>query len=290
MTQTASPAPQQSPRIWLITGVSSGFGQHLVEQALAAGDFVVGTVRKAEQLQAFQERYPDRAQAVLMDVNDHAQVAKAVQEIVQRHGRIDVLVNNAGYGLFGAIEEVSMAEARAQMETNFFGALAVTQAVLPIMRAQKSGRIVQISSMAGLRSGPGYGIYNASKHALEGFSEALALEVEPLGIKVILVEPGPFRTHWAGGSSQTAAVSIADYAPTAHARINQIQGYSGNQPGDPAKGAQLIVQVVGTANPPLRLPLGQIAIEQIRNKMAQVLADLKVYEAESIATAFDVAA
>jgi NAD(P)-dependent dehydrogenase (short-subunit alcohol dehydrogenase family) len=288
MTQTASPAPQQSPRIWLITGVSSGFGQHLVEQALAAGDFVVGTVRKAEQLQAFQERYPDRAQAVLMDVNDHAQVAKAVQEIVQRHGRIDVLVNNAGYGLFGAIEEVSMAEARAQMETNFFGALAVTQAVLPIMRAQKSGRIVQISSMGGIRSGPGIGIYNASKYALEGFSEALAREVEPLGIKVILVEPGPFRTHWAGKSSQPAAVSIADYAPTAHARINQIQ--SGNRPGDPARGAQLIVQVVGAANPPLRLPLGQIAIEYIRNKMAQVLADLKVYEAESIATAFDVAA
>jgi NAD(P)-dependent dehydrogenase (short-subunit alcohol dehydrogenase family) len=188
--------------------------------------------------------------------------------------------------LFGAVEEASEREARDQMETNFFGPLALTQAVLPHMRKQRCGHIVQISSVAGFRGVQGLGLYNASKFALEGMSEALAQEVTPLGIKVIIVEPGPFRTNWAGKGAKDVATHIEDYAQTAQATAKMIHGYSGNQPGDPEKAAALIVEMVNQPNPPLRLPLGQIAIDGMRAKIKMVEKDIEACEKASVKTAF----
>jgi short-subunit dehydrogenase len=191
-------------------------------------------------------------------------------------------VNNAGYGILGAIEEVSEAETRAQMETNFFGALAVTQAVLPHLRAQKSGHILQVSSIAGFSATPGLGIYNASKFALEGFSEALAKEVAPFGIRVTLIEPGPFRTKWAAESIKRAATVIPDYAATpAGALVARVLGYGakGTQPGDPDLAAEAMIKVVDSPNPPLRLTLGALAIAGVRAKLAAAGQELDEWEA-----------
>jgi NAD(P)-dependent dehydrogenase (short-subunit alcohol dehydrogenase family) len=274
-------------KIWLITGVSSGFGRSLAEAAVKAGDTVVGTLRKPSQIEEFKRLHPGKTFGILMDVNDARQVADGVESVLEQFGRIDVLVNNAGYGLFGAVEEASLQETREQMETNFFGALALTQAVLPAMRKAKRGHIVQISSIAGFTGTPGLGLYNASKHALEGMSEALAQEVAPLGIKVLIVEPGPYRTKWAKGGAKDAAKKIDDYAASAHATINMIHGYEGNQPGDPDKGAQLIVDVVNSPNPPLRLPLGKIAIDRMRAKIKSLESEITLWEKRSVATAFE---
>lgn len=273
-------------KIWLITGISSGFGRCLAEEVIKAGDIVIGTLRKQEQVEQFNREFIGKASAIRMDVTQRADIEGGIRLAIERHQRIDVLVNNAGYGLFGAVEEASGQEVRDQMETNFFGALAMTQAVLPHMRKRKSGHVVQISSIAGLRGTPGLGIYNASKFALEGFSEALALEVAPLGITVTLVEPGPFRTHWAGGSAKVAARNIKDYEGTAHATIKQIQGYNGTQPGDPAKAAKTIIRAVNSPKPPLHLPLGQIAIERAREKIRNLEQDIAAWEEASLKTAF----
>ncbi|MDR3678521.1 MAG: oxidoreductase [Flavipsychrobacter sp.] len=275
-------------KVWFITGVSSGFGQALVEVLVDAGYQVVGTLRKDEQVAAFNSKYGGKAHAVKMDVTNREQVVTGYAKALEVYGHIDVVVNNAGYGFFGAIEEVSEQEARDQMETNFFGALWVTQQALPVMRAQKSGHIVQISSMAGMRGGPGVGIYNASKHALEGFSEALALEVAPFNIKVTIVEPGPFRTKWAGESAARSEKVIDAYEDTpAGKRIAQIQGYSGQQPGDPVKGAKAIIKAVESTEPPLRLPLGSVAVDAILDKLHSVEQEIKKWEKVSLDTHFD---
>jgi NAD(P)-dependent dehydrogenase (short-subunit alcohol dehydrogenase family) len=273
-------------KIWLITGVSSGFGLSLVEQVIKSGDAVVGTLRKKEQVDEFNHKYDGKATAVRMDVTKPEEIESGVRQAMMRHSRIDVLVNNAGYGLFGAVEEASLQETRDQMETNFFGAWMLTQAVLPVMRAQKSGHIVQISSVAGFASMPGLGIYNASKYALEGFSEAMAAEVAPLGIKTLIVEPGPFRTKWAGGGARNVAKEIGDYAATAHATAKMIAGYDGNQPGDPDKAAQLIIKAVNSKHSPLRLPLGEMAITRMRSKIEGLQKEIDAWEADSVATAF----
>ncbi len=276
-----------SQKIWFITGVSSGFGRHLFEEVAARGDIAIGTVRQQKQMDDIMQSAPAHTEIVLMDVTKVVDVRRGIEQVKQKYGRIDVLVNNAGYGLFGAVEETSMTEARDQMETNFFGALAVTQEVLPIMRGQRSGHIIQISSIAGLRGVAGLGIYNASKFALEGFSEALAIEVAPLGIHVTLVEPGPYRTNWAGASSRDTAIEIDDYAQTAHKIKNTIHGYSGNQPGDPVKAAQLIFKIVHADKPPLHLVLGKAAIEGAIAKIEQLRGDIEAWKPESLATAFD---
>ncbi|WP_207427788.1 oxidoreductase [Pedobacter sp. SYSU D00535] len=277
---------ENKERIWFITGVSGGLGRALAQEVAAAGDIVIGSLRKEEQREAFEKLLPGKTFGVLLDVNDQSQISSVVEDAVARFGRIDVLVNNAGYGLFGAIEEVSMEEARQQMETNFFGPLALTQAVLPHMRNKKNGCIVQISSQAGFRSNPGMGLYNASKFALEGFSEALALETAELGIKVIIVEPGPFRTSWAGDSSKTAETKIDAYTSTAGALTETIKGYAGKQPNDPAKGARAIITAVNSENPPLRLPLGKEAIEAIRRKLKSVEENVNSWEDVAADTAF----
>ena len=274
-------------KIWLITGVSGGLGRALAQQAALEGNIVFGTLRKASQIEEFNQLVPGKTFGLEMDVNNHHRMEIIISHILGQFEQIDVLVNNAGYGLFGAIEEVSMEEARMQMETNFFSALALTQAVLPVMRRQHSGHIVQISSMAGIRSNPGMGLYNASKFALEGFSEALALETEHLNIKVTLVEPGPFRTLWAGASSIRSKKVIEDYNQTSGEMIKLINDYTGTQPGDPVKGAKAILKAVNSKNPPLRLALGKIALEAIRKKLVSLEKNYNDWEEVSLDTSFD---
>jgi NAD(P)-dependent dehydrogenase (short-subunit alcohol dehydrogenase family) len=243
------------------------------------GDEVVATFRKQEQADAFTQQAGSSGIGVVLDVTDEQQIKRTAQQAMQQFGKIDVLVNNAGYGTIGAIEEFTMDEIRAQMETNFFGALALTKEVLPLMRANGSGHIVQLSSGAGFRATGGFGVYNASKFALEGFSEALAQEVAPFGIRVVIVEPGPFRTKFAGTSVKLAQQRIEAYAKTPVAQMYQyINRVDGMQEGDPVKGANAIVDYVHNGNKELRLPLGKGAIAAIKAKLNAVQADLLANE------------
>jgi len=275
---------------WLITGVSSGFGLELATAALARGDTVVGTVRQAAQAESFAKLAPGRAHAVLLDVTCSEQIVPAVQQALQHAGRIDVLVNNAGYGLFGVVEEVSEDEARHVMETNFFGAMAVTRALLPQLREQRSGHIFNITSVAGVIGFPGCGYYAASKFALEGASEALAGELAPFGVRVTIVEPGGFRTNFAGGSMRQAQQVLQAYSETPAGKArNSITRYHGHQPGDPARAAQAILTALGAAEPPLRLALGADALAMVRQKHEGVLQQLAAWEPLSTSTAFPAA-
>lgn len=260
--------------IWLITGVSSGLGRALAEAVIHHGDFVVGTFRDAVQADQFTSRHQPDALGVLLDVTDAAATEKLFSRLEKQFGRLDVLVNNAGYGLAGAVEETSEAEARALFEANVFGPLRLTQHALPLMRAQGRGHLVQISSHGGIKAFAGFGLYNASKFALEGFSEALAQEVAPLGIRVSIVQPGPFRTGFAGGSFRLAAAQLAAYDATAGTFRQRMAAVNGQQEGDPAKAAQAILALVGMDNPPLRLPLGKVALHTIQTKIDSVQADL----------------
>ena len=276
------------PRQWLITGVSSGFGRELARAALARGDVVVGTVRQPAQADHFEELAPGRAHAVTLDVTHGADIEPAVQRVLARVGHVDVLVNNAGYGLFGAVEEVSDAEARAVMETNFFGALALTRALLPHLRERGSGHIFNVSSVAGVIGFPGGGLYSASKFALEGLTEALAAELAAFGIRVTLVEPGGFRTSFSGGSLRMAARVIDAYADTPAAKTRaSMNRYAGNEPGDPAKAALAIIAALEAPLAPLRLVLGADAVGMVRRAFGAVLAQVDEWEPVSIATALD---
>jgi NAD(P)-dependent dehydrogenase (short-subunit alcohol dehydrogenase family) len=272
---------------WLITGVSSGFGLELARAALARGDTVVGTLRQRAQADSFEQLAPGRAHAVLLDVTRAADIEPAVQQALERAGRIDVLVNNAGYGLFGAVEEISDAEARQVMETNFFGALAVTRALLPHLRDQRSGHIFNISSVAGVIGFPGCGLYAASKFALEGVTEALATELAPFGVRVTIVEPGGFRTNFSGGSLRQAGQVLEAYAGTPSARTrNSIGRYNGHEPGDPGKAAAAIIAALEAPQAPLRLVLGADAVDMVRRKIDGSLKLLAQWEAVSQGTAF----
>jgi NAD(P)-dependent dehydrogenase (short-subunit alcohol dehydrogenase family) len=262
-------------RIWFITGISSGLGKALVEAVVPQGDFAIGTLRHQAQVDEFNIHYKDKALAVKLDITNAEQITQAVQFVKSTFGKIDVLVNNAGFGFAGAIEETSMSEAREIFEANYFGTLHLTQSILPLMRKQQSGHIVQISSHGGIKAFPGFGIYNASKFALEGFSEALAAEVKPLGINVTLVEPGPFRTSFAGISFRAAAKVIDDYAATAGAFRERMKQVDGKQEGDPAKAALAIIEIVNSENPPLRLPLGKIALGTIASKIVSIQQDVE---------------
>lgn len=274
-------------KVWFITGVSSGFGRELAKEVASHGDTVIGTVRKKEQMQSFNDIAPGLTYAHKLDVTEANDVRSAIKEIAEKYGRIDVLVNNAGFGFLGAMEEAGIAEVRDVMETNFFGALQVTQAILPYMRAQQGGHILQISSVAGFRSTQGFGVYNASKFALEGFSEALAQEVAPFNIRVTIVEPGPFRTEFAGSSIKTVKNKIDAYTRTAHVFERAMHERNGKQDGDPAKAAEVLWQVVQSENPPLRLPLGRIAFDAVRMKLQNVAADLDAWESIASKTSFN---
>jgi NAD(P)-dependent dehydrogenase (short-subunit alcohol dehydrogenase family) len=252
-------------KVWFITGTSKGFGRVWAEAALARGDRVAATARDVKTLALLVEQYGDRVAPIALDVTDKAGVAAAVAETIKRFGRIDVAVNNAGYGLFGAIEEISEAEARAQMETNLFGALWVTQAVLPQMRAQASGHIIQVSSIGGVNAFPTIGLYHASKWALEGLSQSLAAEVAGLGIKVTIVEPGGFATDWGGPSAQRAT-PLPAYDAT-HEAIAQFR--SSNVPGDPDATGPAILKVVDAKEPPLRVFFGSGGLPMTRAEYAR---------------------
>ncbi len=249
--------------VWLITGCSTGFGRELASILIARGYRVAATARDPAKLSDLVAGHEANALALQLDVDKPAEIAAVVEATQQKFGRIDVLVNNAGYGYLAAVEEGEDADIRAMFETNFFGLAALTRAVLPMMRAEKSGAIVNISSVGGFIGNPGSAYYAATKFAVEGLSEALSKEVGPLGIKVLIVEPGPFRTDWGGRSLKTPKRPIEAYAPTAIARRNQIQTYSGQQPGDPARGAEAIIATVERSDPPLRLPLGNVAYDVI---------------------------
>lgn len=262
-------------RIWFITGISSGLGKALAAAVIESGDFVIGTFRKREQVEHFIDEHNGRADAVLLEVTNYEAVERTVKQLVEKYKKIDVLVNNAGVGFAGAVEETSMEEVRKVMEVNFFSALKITQEVLPTMRKQSSGHIVQISSHGGLKAFAGFGIYNASKFALEGFSEALAQEIAPLGIKLSMVEPGPFRTNFAGAGLALAERVIEDYSETAGAFRKKLKGVHQKQEGDPKKAALAIIALVNADNPSLRLPLGSIALKTIGMKIDSVKSDLE---------------
>jgi len=254
-------------KVWFITGTSRGFGRVWAEAALERGDQVAATARDVQTLAPLVGRFGDRVAPLALDVTDRAAVFAAVAEAHRRFGRLDVAINNAGYGLFGAIEEVSEANARAQIDTNLFGALWVTQAVLPIMRAQGSGHIIQVSSIGGVNAFPTVGLYHASKWALEGFSQSLSAEVAGFGIKVTLIEPGGYATDWSGPSAVRSA-ELPAYA-TARANIASLRGSF--KPGDPQATAAAILKVVDAAEPPLRIFLGTTGLPMTRAEYARRL-------------------
>jgi NAD(P)-dependent dehydrogenase (short-subunit alcohol dehydrogenase family) len=264
-------------RVWLITGSSAGFGREIAEAALAHGDSVVATARRPEMLADLAESAPDRVLTVPLDVTSQEQIDAAGAAALDRLGQIDVLVNNAGHGSVGAIEEVAMDDLRGLMEIMFFGAFALTQAVLPHMRERGSGTIVQLSSMGGQVSPPGFGAYCSAKWALEAMSTSLAAEVVPMGIRVLIVEPGSFRTEF-GGSRMHRSREIEAYRETVGPNRDYIEGIDGTQPGDPRKAAAAIVEMVDAPDPPLHLALGDDAVDQIREELDRRRADIDAWE------------
>jgi NADP-dependent 3-hydroxy acid dehydrogenase YdfG len=274
-------------RVWLITGASSGFGRCIAEEALSRGELVMATARNLSAAEAVAGQFPNLARAARLDVTDAASIQRAVQDTLDWAGQIDVLVNNAGRGLHGAIEETSDREARALFDTNIFGLLALIRAALPGMRERESGYIINLGSVAGLVPGAGSGLYAATKSALASISEALSAEVAPFGLRVTNIEPGPFRTEFQGRSIRMAERSIPAYAPTAGKRTADLRRGSGRQPGDPRKAARVICDLAGEANPPLRLVLGSSAIDRARQKLANLAGEISEWEDVSRATAFD---
>lgn len=274
-------------KIWFITGISSGLGKALAQTVIDNGDFVIGTFRNQAQADIFNNEHKNKAFGLIMDVTKPTEIEIAFKNIKVKFGKIDVLVNNAGFGFAGAIEETSNEETRAIFEANFFGTLQVTQMALPIFRQQKSGHILQISSHGGFKAFHGFGIYNASKFAIEGFSEALAQEIAPLGIKVTIVEPGPFRTNFASDNFRQAEKIIDDYNETAGIFRQRIKEVDGKQEGDPIKASKAIFDITNLENPPLRLPLGKIAIVSITAKLDSVTKDLNDFKFVAESTVYE---
>lgn len=273
-------------KTWFITGASRGFGALIAERALARGDAVVATARNR---QAIIGRFGDQPNllAVALDVADEAQARTAAQATIDRFGKIDVLLNNAGFGVMGAVEEATAAEVEAVYRTNVFGLLAVTRAILPSMRQARSGRILNISSIGGYRAGAGFGIYSSTKFAVEGLSEALHAELEPLGIHVTVVEPGYFRTDFLDASSLAVSpMRIADYDATAGKVRDVATGLNHNQPGGPSKLADVLIAFADEPNPPMRLPLGSDTVAAIKAKHASDGVILDAWHDVSISTDF----
>ena len=264
-------------KTWFITGASTGFGAALAELVLAKGDRVAATFRQQAQADEFSQKVGANGKGLVADVADEAAVKKAVADAIAALGYLDVVVNNAGYGSMGPIEEIDDAEVQRQFDINVFGPLRVIRAVLPHLRERKSGHILNITSIGGLRSFPGVGIYNGSKFALEGIGESLAAQVAPLGIHVTNIEPSGFRTDWAGRSATFTEPAIADYRATAGKNMADIQGYSGQQPGDPVRAAQAMYDLVRMDNPPLHLPLGKAAVKGALDKFAGIIKEVEQY-------------
>lgn len=271
-------------RVWLITGASSGFGRALAEAAVAEGDVVIAAARRAPIDLAVT--YPDQVEAFALDVTDAEAIATAVADIERRYGRIDVLVNNAGRGHVGAAEETTEAELKELFELHVFGPAALVRAALPGMRARRQGAIVQMSSFGGQVAYPGFSAYCATKFALEGYSDALAAEVALLGIRVMIVEPGAFRTSFSGAALGQSA-QLSDYDATVGPTRQMISGIDGTQPGDPARAAQAILTALASEEVPLRLPLGDDAVDGILGHLDAVATEVRAWEALSRSTAFE---
>ncbi|MFA6155572.1 oxidoreductase [Mesorhizobium sp.] len=273
-------------KTFLITGVSSGFGQAFAEGALSAGHRVIGTVRRAADAEAFAALAPDRAYPLVLDVTDFAAIPAAVADAERQVGDIDVLVNNAGYGHEGVLEESSMDDLQRQFAANVFGPVAMVKAVLPGMRQRRRGHIINVTSMGGFITMPGISFYCGSKFALEGISEALGKEVAGFGIRVTALAPGQFRTDWAGRSMDRTPRTIADYDAVMDPIRSARQAKSGNQPGDPAKAAQALLALVESQTPPVRLFLGDDALGLVEQKLGAMKAELDAWDALSRSTSF----
>ncbi|TDV03063.1 oxidoreductase [Paraburkholderia caballeronis] len=279
-------ATQNDKPVWFITGCSTGFGREIARKTLSLGYPTVITARNPSTLADLANEYADLALVLELDVMKAAQIEAATRAAIERFGRIDVLVNNAGIGYFGSFEESERDEVRTMFDINVWGLADMTRAVLPQMRKQRSGTIVNISSVGGIIAFPALSFYNATKFAVEALSESLSQELAPLGIKVLVVEPGPFRTDWAGRSANQAPQTIDDYANTAKARTDMIRGYSGKQPGDPVRAADAIVKAVESENPPLRLLLGKAALANARLKLDALKRDFDGWETVSAGADF----
>lgn len=273
-------------RVWFITGSSAGFGRLLAEEVLKSGDKVVATARNLDKVIDLEKKYPQTAKALALDVTDAGQVDAAVTETLATFGRVDVLVNNAGYGVAGAIEEVSEAEFMPMFETNVFGLLRVTRAFLPQLRKQRSGHILNLSSIGGLIASPGLGYYSSTKFAVEALSESLAAELAPLGIKVTIIEPGPFRTDFLGRSGVHAKTRIADYDGTAGNMRKYFAENDGKQKGDPLRAVQAMMQVAESPNPPLRLLLGASTLQRLRAKLGNWEKEIAAWEKVTVGADF----
>ena len=280
MDQTISPS-----RVWLITGCSSGLGLELARAALGRGQRVIATVRGPAAVTDLVEHFPDACRVLTLDVTEAAHVKSAVAEAAAAFGRLDVVVNNAGYGLVGAFEELGAEQIVRNFNTNFFGALEVIRAALPVLRAQRSGHIVNISAAAAISNYAGFSIYGATKWALEGVSESLAAELKPLGIKVTIVQPGPFRTDFIN-SLERAENHTADYDRSSGRFLRFLETMSGRQPGDPAKAAEAIIAAVESETPPLRLVLGKYANEKARKKCTDAEKERAAWEYVGLPTDF----
>lgn len=272
------PTSMEKNKIWFITGCSTGFGRELANLILELGYKAIVTARNINDIKHITDRYPKSSIPVKLDVTNREEIKQSIIEAKNAFGKIDVLVNNAGIGYFGAIEESEEEEVRRMFDINFFGLANVTNAVLPLMREQKSGHIINIASIGGLVSFPAVGFYNATKYAVDGYSEALSKEVAHLGIKVTVIAPSGFRTDWAGRSARNSKITIEDYAPSAGANKQNIRSSSGNQAGDPIRAVRAIVKIVESENPPLRLLLGKAALRNARNKLDLLKKDFDEWE------------
>jgi len=275
-----------SHKTFLITGVSSGFGRAFAQAALAAGHTVIGTLRRADAVADFERLHAHNAHGVVLDVSDFAAIEPIVNGLLARHGAIDVLVSNAGYGHEGTLEESPLSELQRQFDVNVYGAVAMIKAVLPGMRERRSGHIINITSMGGMMTLPGISYYHGSKFALEGISESLAQEVEPLGVKVTAVAPGSFRTDWAGRSMVRTHRSIADYDALFDPIRQTREARSGHQPGDPDKAAQALLALVNADKPPRHLLLGADALQLVRAKLKALQAEIDEWESLSASTGY----
>ena len=275
MTQNTKP-------VWFITGCSTGFGRELAKLVIARGWRAVVTARDRATVADFAEAAGDQVLALALDVTDASQVEASVRAASETFGRIDVLVNNAGYGYQASIEEGEDDKIRAQFDANVFGLFALTRAVLPVMRAQRSGHILNVTSVAGFVGFPASGYYAATKHAVEGFSDSLAAEAGPLGIRVTCIEPGPFRTDWAGRSLVQTPSAIADYAETAGARLKATAEKSGTQAGDPVRAGEAMIRVTEIANPPRHLVLGAWGYDAVTGRLKQRLAEIEAWRETSL--------
>jgi len=273
-------------KVWFITGSSRGLGRSLTQAVLAKGDQVAATARNPQQLNELVEKYPGQILPIALDVTDQAQITAAIAQTIQQFGRIDVLVNNAGFGIAGATEALTTEQVRSQLETNLYAPIEITRQVLPYMRKQRSGRILQISSTGGRVGGVGISIYQTAKFGLSGFPETLSKEVQPLGIRVTAIEPGGFRTDWAG-DSMSYAPDIEGYESSVGVRVNLFKSGSFNPMGDPKKAAKVMIDLVDHPNPPVHLVLGSEAISIVKQAEAAKLAELEQWEQVSRSTDHD---